>query len=62
MNKLGAGISLIAIAAMLFIFRNFIHYLTAAILAANQGSINTNTLEVALKLTKTYSSTRRLSH
>jgi len=55
MNKRGAGVSFIALSAILFIFRNFSHYLVTAIIAADNGRFTSGTFESAMGVTKTYS-------
>ncbi|ANS75712.1 hypothetical protein AWM70_14805 [Paenibacillus yonginensis] len=55
MKKRGAGISLLGIAAVLFIFRNSVHLLVAAIMGRKDGVIGEGMFDYALSVTKTYS-------
>ena len=50
MNKRAAGIVLIGLSVILFIFRNSVYYISGAIIAARDGAVNTAMLETALDL------------
>jgi hypothetical protein len=55
MNKRGTALSFFAIAALLFIGRQFTHHVTAAIVGANNGNMSSGQYPMALDLTSTYS-------
>lgn len=55
MNKLGAAVSFLALSIILFIGRNFIHHLVAAIMGSSNGTISSGKYDMALDLTSTYS-------
>jgi len=55
MNKRGAGISLIFISSVLFIFRNVTHLIVAAFIGQNKDALGEGRFDFALEVTHSYS-------